>query len=59
MRILQIFNLDFKIKITLYSTKTIFKFITESANAPPQKKYSYKTISNLKTQPNGNYSKCG
>lgn len=58
MRILQIFNLDFKIKITLYSTKTIFKFITESANAPP-KKYSYKTISNLKTQPNGNYSKCG
>lgn len=37
MRILQIFNLDFKIKITLYSTKTIFKFITESANAPPQK----------------------
>lgn len=48
MRILQIFNLDFKIMITLYSTKTIFKFITESANAP-SKKYSYKTISNLKS----------
>lgn len=38
MRILQIFDLDFKIMITLYSTKTIFKFITESANTPPQKK---------------------
>lgn len=50
MRILQIFDLDFKIMITLYSTKTIFKFITESANTPPQKKkYSYKTISNLKS----------